>query len=158
MNELTDEWKSRLGPAVSPFERTQFSRRVLDGEDIIFIDHIIDAGREDNPASIVRVDHTLVTNGDPPMDGKYLWIIDESGLKLLAESTPNPFAARKVVCHTNITGGEKAYQGGECWFGTDGQVYINNRSGRYGAQTLTQRSAILDYFRTMGYTPVQLPL
>ena len=158
MNELTDEWKSRLGPAVLPFERTQFTRQVLDGEDIIFIDYIIDAGREGNPASIVRTNPALITNGDIPMDGKYLWIIDESGLKLLAESTRNPFAARKVVCHTNITGGEKAYQGGECWFGTDNNVYINNRSGRYGAQTLAQRNAILDYFRAMGYTPIQLSL
>lgn len=158
MNELSDEWKRRLGPAVSPFERIGFARRVLDGEDIIFIERIIVPGRESNPASIARVNPALVTSGDPPMDRKYLWIIDELGLKLLAESTPNPFAARKVVCHTNITGGEKAYQGGECWFGTDGNVYINNQSGRYGAQTLAQRNAILDYFLSMGYRPVQLLL
>lgn len=112
MDELTDNWRDQLGPAAFPFERTKFNRSVLDGEDIIFVDHIIDASRGGIPAIIVKVNPALINTDNPPMQGKYLWVIDESGLKLLAEVTPNNAAARKVVCHTNITGGKKAYQGG----------------------------------------------
>lgn len=137
MNELPDEWQTRLGPAVLPFERTQFVRKVLDGEAVMFVDDIIDVIRS-GVDGVMRIATSTIISADPPMQGKYLWIIDESGLKLISEATSNPYAARGVVCHTNITGGDPAYQGGELWFGDDGKVYINNRSGRYGANTLAQ--------------------
>lgn len=155
MTELPDEWQTRLGPAVLPFERTQFARKVLNGEAIIFVDYIVDINRS-GVNGVTVVDTPLITGDNPPMQGKYLWIIDKSGLKLIPKATPNPYAARGVVCHTNITGGDPAYQGGELWFGADGNVYVNNRSGRYGANTLAQRDAVLDYFRSLGLNPVQL--
>ncbi len=155
MSELSTVWKARLGPAVLPFERTQFTRQVLDGEDVIFVDSILTIDRIYSSGKLLT-DIKLILSNDPPMQEKYLWVIDKNGLKLLPETTPNQLAARKVVCHTNITGGAKAYQGGELWFGDDGKVYINNRSGRYGADTLSQRTAVLDYFRSLGFDPVQL--
>lgn len=94
------------------------------------------------------------------MQGKYLWIIDEQGLKVMPESTPNPYSDRKIVCHTNITGGAPALQGGELWFGDDGKVYLNYKSGRYGAKIgslgTAHRIAVLEFFRSLSFDPVTL--
>ena len=45
-------------------------------------------------------------------------------------------------------------QGGELWFGTDGVVYINYSSGRYGAFTDEHRQTVLDYFYYVEYEKV----
>ena len=77
---------------------------------------------------------------------------------MMLDATPNPAAERGNVCHTNITGGMPALQGGELWFGEDGNVYINNASGRYGANSILQEEAVIEYFNLLGYDVVQLPL
>lgn len=151
----------RLGPPVLPFERTQFSRTVESGEGIVYTDRIYDATQGGLPPNVLLTP----TDGipDQPFEGKYLWVITVQGLFLLLENTPNPDAERGVVCHTNITGGKPALQGGELWFGDDKQVYINFKSGRYGAYdndvtvVLRYRQAVLAYFSSVGYQVVQLP-
>ncbi|GAB4033893.1 hypothetical protein [Spirosoma gilvum] len=155
---LNEEWIQQLGPPVLPFERTQFKRKIEQGEDIIFTDviHLITAKGSFDPIT-VPVDEIVA---DRPLQGKYLWIIDEKGLKIIPESTPNPYAGRRIVCHTNITGGAPALQGGELWFGDDDQVYLNYRSGRYGAgvgdKAAPHKLAVIAYFRLLGFDPVQL--
>ena len=155
---LSDEWIERLGPAVLPFERSQFTRTVEDGEDIIFVDAILAVTGQSsiNPTTLSA---SIITE-DRPMAGKYLWIIDEQGLKIILESTSNPYADRKIVCHTNVTGGAPALQGGELWFGDNGKVYLNYKSGRYGAkiglQGASHRQAVLDFFRSLRVDPIAL--
>lgn len=155
---LSDEWIQQLGPPVLPFARTQFKRKIEQGEDIIFTDaiHIVTTKSSLNPLTISVAD--ILENR--PFQGKYLWIIDEKGLKIILESTPNPYADRQVVCHTNITGGAPALQGGELWFGEDGRVYINYKSGRYGAgigeEADPHKSAVIAYFIFLGFNPIEL--
>lgn len=146
-----------LGPSVLPFERTNFSRTVLKGEQIYFGDKIYNATEDSLPENVIKELPEIIRQQPRHSHSKYLWIITENGLYIILENTPNPSASRKIVCHTNISGGLKALQGGELWFGTDDKVYINNRSGRYGATTLLQRNAIIDYFQFVGYkTVIQL--
>ena len=158
MTILSDEWSERLGPAVFPFERKQFKSRIEEGEDIIFVDAIISVSNRStiNPETL-PVSTILI---DRPFSGKYLWVIDKQGLKLILESTPNPHAGRKIVCHTNITGGAAALQGGELWFGDDGKTYLNFKSGRYGAgigkQATPHKVAVMDFFRSLDFNPVEL--
>lgn len=87
---------------------------------------------------------------------KYLWVINDDGLFIQLEATPNPNAERQCICHTNLTNGEKAYQGGEIWFHEDGTVYINYASGRYGASTKEHRQGVLQYFREVGYSKLKV--
>lgn len=87
---------------------------------------------------------------------KYLWIINDNGLFLQLEDTPNPNAERGCICHTNLTKGEKAYQGGELWFHEDGTVYVNYASGRYGASTPDHQKGVLQYFEAVGYAKVKV--
>lgn len=95
--------------------------------------------------------------GQRNSEGQYIWVIDKTGLCMMLDATPNPAAKRGNVCHTNITGGTPALQGGELWFGEDGKIYVNNELGRYGAVTSKQEEAVIDYFISLGYHAVQLP-
>jgi len=148
-----DPLLARLGPAVLPFKRSQFNREVLPGEDVIFLDYIISLESGHFPPGCLRCN----PNDAERRNKTYLWVIDEEGLRVILEATPNPLSARGCVCHTNITGRRKAYQGGELWFGTDSVIYLNNQSGRFKAITLDQRQAVLDYFQQVGFSVVQAP-
>ena len=145
-----------LGPNVMPFERrANLQFKVQEGEALteIFQTVVYDATEDSLPSNVILADKLSILNGGAD-DAKYLWIIDENGLKIIPEQTANPFAGRKVVCHTNLTGGQLALQGGELWFDAEGHVYLNNKSGRYGATTLKHREAVLDYFQFVGYKNV----
>ena len=148
----TPELTNIMGPEILPFERRGFDRDVLNGEDVLFID-CYDATDNGKPENVILVnpDQIEIT----PKIGRYLWVIDRSGLKIILEATPNPNAERKIVCHTNITGGLPALQGGELWFGANGIIYINFRSGRYGATKKDQELAVLEYFNLVGYKQVK---
>ncbi len=157
-SRLSHEWMERLGPAVFPFERSQFKREIGEGEDIIFVDDIVLVANQSSVNPVIL--SVSIIRQDRPIVGKYLWIIDEHGLKIILESTPNPYADRRIVCHTNITGGASALQGGELWFGDDNKIYLNYKSGRYGAkiglQGASHRQAILDFFRSLNFDPIAL--
>jgi hypothetical protein len=78
--------------------------------------------------------------------------VNDDGLFLQLEDTPNLAAKRKCICHTNLTAGKKAYQGGELWFVSKHEVVINYNSGRFGAEDDGQMDAVLAYFEEVGYT------
>lgn len=156
MPKSTPQQLEALGPLVLPFERTDFKRKILIGEDLkdTFLPFIYDATENSYPENVRKASPNEILE-DNAEESKYLWIIEEKGILIIPEQTANSSAERGVVCHTNLTGGKPALQGGELWFGTDGIVYINNKSGRYGANTLAQLEAILTYFRYVGYTNVK---
>ncbi|HYV93577.1 MAG TPA: hypothetical protein VE978_17515 [Chitinophagales bacterium] len=63
----------------------------------------------------------------------YLWILDDGGIKILYEGTPNfRDEPDKEVKHTNITGGQEAYHGGEMFITENNEIFINDKSDRYG--------------------------
>ena len=141
-----------LGPAVLPFERRNFDRDMQDGEAIHFIDHLYDATDDGKPEDVVEVNPDTIELD--PETGRYLWVITEAGMHIILEATPNDASPRKNVCHSNITGGQAALQGGELWFGTDEKIYINYRSGRYGAMSEEQEQIVFDSFIYVGYLEV----
>ena len=146
----------RLGPAVEPFERIkdqQPSLRVREGEAIPFNSEIYDATDGGRPKDVITVALDSINSNDK--HGRYLWVINENGLWMLLEAIVNTKAERGNMCHTNITGGEKALQGGEMWFDINfdntQKVYINYDSGRYGATEDDQKKAVIEYFQLVGY-------
>lgn len=141
-----------LGPSVLPFERRNFDRDMQDGEAIHFVDQLYDATDDGKPANVVEVNPDTIDLD--PETGRYLWVITETGMHIILEATPNDASPRKKVCHSNITGGQAALQGGELWFGTDEKIYINYRSGRYGAMSEQQEQIVFDYFIYVGYLEV----
>ena len=157
---MTDDLLKRLGPSVTPFERRNAGNPdslpvyASESEKIKLTEFIIEITSANDLAKLKLVEIDPIF-ADFPFDKKYLWIIDKNGFKVIPEATLNPFAGkddRKVVCHTNITGGAEALQGGEVWFSTNKEAVINFKSGRYGANEPHQVEAILEFFTLLGFT------
>jgi hypothetical protein len=143
----------RLGPEVEPFERLNRNnnsltkRQVLIGEKKSFDNLIIDATE-----GIINKNKIEITSkNNLNEENRYLWVIDSNGLYLLIEKTVNNEAQRKKVCHSNITKGKKALQGGELWFIGVKHIILNFCSGRYGAENLSQENAVIEYFESLGF-------
>lgn len=102
---------------------------------------------------------TGVTYGTPPKSSSektnlYLWVIDERGVPYLLEvSIARIGAAPK---HTNLTGGDKAYLGGEAWFESDTALCISGGSGRYPPQNPAQIDEAVKVFESFGYRVASL--
>ena len=153
MPEPTKDLLDRLGPEVKPFERFNKNkhqntpeRKPLKGETDSFESHVLDVTKNFNSLNIITT-----TKKKLNFDTKYLWIIDKNGLYIIPEKTENLRAARQVVCHSNITRGKKALQGGELWFLSKKEIVINYKSGRYGAESEIQEQAVIEYFEWLGF-------
>lgn len=151
----TNQEKIALGGLSMPFERynirhPQEKRYLLDGETKPMPDALYDATFDGRPEGV-----RLTTADGLNDDCKYLWVISDEGLWIALEATPNPQAARKKLCHSNITEGKPAYQAGELWFLEDGRVVINAMSGRYGSREVAHIEHNLAYFRSVGYEKVE---
>ena len=92
----------------------------------------------------------------PVLDGKpeesRLWVVMDNDV-LHAPELCDFGSAREAQCvkHSNLTGGQQAYAGGEFVFLDDKTVVLNGCSGRYRIRTLTEMSAIETAFRKSGY-------
>src|SRR6185436_18849228 len=85
-----------------------------------------------------------ILEGGKFLEKCYLWIIDAVSIKIMLELTPNVLRGTAIpqkpyVCHTNITGCQKAITGGEMYFCEDGNIYINFSSDRYGYRGADKR-------------------
>ncbi|WP_162806633.1 hypothetical protein [Sphingosinicella terrae] len=97
------------------------------------------------------------TSDTPPQidvapTGKELWVVRTDDVVHSTETSA--FAqtlVRKVLKHSNLTGGEPAHCGGELLFLKDDVIALNGASGRYGPQTEEEMSAIATAFRRSGY-------
>ena len=153
MSEPIRSLLDRLRPAVLPFERYNIKnpnnpKTVAIGEDIYFKNELIlvdSSGlSEVNMATLDDIGTEVA---------RYLWVIDTEGkLYIILESTPNSVAERKCVCHSNMTGGKAALQGGELWFLNPNSIVMNFRSGRYGAETIEHEEAVIEYWESLGFT------
>ncbi len=102
-----------------------------------------------------------------PAGTKYLWVIDKKGLKIVRELNEFTASERGYVSHTNLTGGGKAYSGGEVWFISENKVRINAGSGAYGKswknrdkEHLTQYeyNKAIEFWKGLGYEVEVEPL
>jgi hypothetical protein len=136
---LPEELIADLRPATPPFGRNEpgNQKTLLPGEDHILSHAIL--GPCASSSNVLAV-HSLVASlrtVDPDADDEtieqslYLWVIDDSGLRLIREQEFNPASRRGHACHTNITGGADAFVGGEVWFTADHYAMLNVKSGRY---------------------------
>ena len=85
----------------------------------------------------------------------YLWVIDARGIPYVFES-PIPKIGAMCPKHTNLTGGAKAYLGGEMWFASAMALYISGGSGRYPPEDKTQLEEAAQVFESFGYEVTSL--
>jgi hypothetical protein len=168
MPTLTAREKHRLGPLISPYEdstKPAEETKPKDGEtDRSEFEEFIHDGKDDGKPVHRYVELSLeeITRLKAEFRNAekcFLWVVDETSIKLIREMTPNPARTHRqnYVCHTNLTGWGKAFAGGELFFGIDGKVYINHLSDRYGRDRLLQGKrwqTILQYFKRVGYKEI----
>lgn len=104
-----------------------------------------------------------VTDGEPPpgappldfsmnMEAKRLWAVREEDVVYALEQCERARSWNNgVVKHSNLTGGGKAYAGGELRFLKEDQIIINGRSGRYKVNDDKEMRALGHAFRSSGY-------
>lgn len=97
-----------------------------------------------------------VRYGKPPVErcqrgtNTYIWVIDGTGVPYILEA-PLGELAGECPKHTNLTGGGKAYVGGELWFATDSQLFVSGGSGRYQPLNEEQLEEAVDVFRSFNF-------
>lgn len=158
-----------LSPLKEPFEGNarKSIADLLKGEEHKdeFIEFIYDGKDNKNPKQFVELSIDERGKNNIDKGGKYpekcfLWVIDSTSLKIMWEKTPNEKRKqsrpdRPYVCHTNITGAEKAYIGGEMYFCEDGNIYVNFSSDRYGVAASEQNKKMaIQYIKDCGYKNV----
>lgn len=148
----------RLGPETQAFGRWNPQNRDVEQTEVIdFGFASYDAIGDGRPEPPLDLPLELEKKFPLPNDLKFIWLIFLDGdfvkFLLIADSHPNQYAhavgaGRKNVCHTNLSGGREALQGGECWWCEDSKtMWVNSRSGRFGARTSVQWEAVLEFFR-----------
>ena len=154
---------ARLGPEVLAFGRTEDPERDFpDEEKINFFDETYNAIKDGVPEPLLDL-----LNAEIPILPKnkmYIWLIllidGQLYFRMIPDQHENPqgkiVGGRSNVCHSNISAGGMALQGGECWWCNEtGYMYVNPKSGRYGAATLIQWKAVLDFFDHVGYKKLE---
>ena len=102
---------------------------------------------------------TNVIYGSPPKSlsdktTTYLWVIDARGVPYILEFRIARIGA--MPKHTNLTGGNKAYLGGEMWFESNTALCISGGSGRYPPQNAAQLEDAVKVFESFGYSVASL--
>ncbi|MDE2937708.1 MAG: hypothetical protein OXR67_02135 [Chloroflexota bacterium] len=85
----------------------------------------------------------------------YIWVINAEGVPYILEVFQGE-SASELIKHTNLTGGGKAYVGGELWFSTDRKLFVSGGSGRYSPQDEKQLEAAVEVFRSFSYEVTSL--
>lgn len=86
---------------------------------------------------------------------RYLWVINDEGIPFIYE-VPIAVLNCNYPKHTNLTGGEPAYAGGELWFRTDASLFVSGGSGRYEPIHAEQLNDAVGVFEAYGYAVTSL--
>ena len=160
----TEAQKLSFGPLRAPFETSNKppeKKIIRDAHKIrdAFEDRIHDARDDGHPAfppsvafaTLEQIEKLIgnILEGRERRTICYLWVIDDLGIiNMLWEGIENlSDLEEKAVKHTNITGGAKAYHGGEAFFCEEGKLYVNNKSDRYGQSEDNHWDAVMSYFK-----------
>lgn len=95
---------------------------------------------------------------DPPLveqahvDSLRLWVVGEEDVLHAEEQCEfGRTLATRCIKHTNLTGGQAAYSGGELVFINERTIVVNGCSGRYGPRDASELRAAAAAFSASGY-------
>ena len=152
------QWSERLMPLVLEFGSLWGPNRDIGpNEDVPYTGEGLQMSTGEKFANVM-----LGQKGDEKT--KYLWAIDEQGIKIARELTPFDTPRGNIV-HTNLSPNGALFAG-EMWFVSDNEVVINAGSGRYGyskgsvsIEEAARRYAIAaQMFEALGYKVTVIPV
>ncbi|MFS4456938.1 hypothetical protein [Maribacter sp. 2304DJ31-5] len=167
MPALSQEQKDLMGEPIIPFQRNTRGKTIEkdlkegEGHNGEFLEYIHDGIDNNKPrhnyAELTDEEvEAMIKNGGKYEEKCFLWVLDDVSIKILRETTRNILRTDKpIVCHTNITGCQKAIVGGEMFFATSGEVYINFFSDRYGNPSAELWAEAKKYIESVGYSPLK---
>jgi hypothetical protein len=83
---------------------------------------------------------------------KMLWVVRNVDVPYAAETCPFGRQLKsRAIKHSNLTGGEPAFCGGELLILNEHTIVISGRSGRYGPGSVEELAAVAKAFRASGY-------
>jgi hypothetical protein len=83
---------------------------------------------------------------------KRLWAVRQDDVVYAEELCPfGRTLETGVIKHTNLTGGNSAYGGGELLWQDERTLILNGQSGRYGIRSSDEMTAVSVAFRKSGY-------
>ena len=86
---------------------------------------------------------------------RYLWVIDLRGIPYIVERPLSDLGDFDPK-HTNLTGGEDAYLGGELWFSDNTHLFVSGGSGRYPPIDANQLRDAVRVFKSYRYRVTSL--
>ena len=102
------------------------------------------------PATGVSLGWPRQSNSDPGIH-TYIWVIDDNGVPYVLDVGLVELGGLHPH-HTNLTGGNRAYVGGEMWFETDDTLWVSGSSGRYHPISEVQLGDSVKVFEDFGYS------
>ena len=94
------------------------------------------------------------SQGDPGCH-RYLWVISDSGIPYIKEASVYGLNSQ-LPKHTNLTGGQPAYIGGELWFAGQDRLFVSGGSGRYPPINEGQLEEAVRVFEAYRYAVISL--
>ena len=89
---------------------------------------------------------------DSDLKERHLWVVRVEdvafAMELCAFGRSLP---KRMIKHTNLTGGGSAFGGGEVLFRNGNTIIVNGSSGRYGPRSADEMQALAVAFRKSGY-------
>lgn len=139
--------------------REEFVIRTPDLRRQRFDDELLQLTAQDGMAEMVVSPSTSAVPGVPPTrpreDGveKYLWVIGSDSVPSIPEEgRAGRDLSRGRVAHTNLTGGQPAFCGGELWYRDDSSFWLSGGSGRYPPRSGAELERVVECFASCGYS------
>lgn len=112
-------------------------------------------GNTETPEAVVPDERRLppFSQHDLPNPAQ-LWVVRGDDVVYAVEACPfgDAHAVDGRIKHTNLTGGQPAFSGGELVFLGFGKIVVSGNSGRYGPRSATELRDVAIAFRNAGYT------
>lgn len=102
----------------------------------------------------VSCDFVAAAPTEEMQEAKYLWVITDVSVPFGKEVN----GATRLK-HSNLTGGGRAFCGGEVWFADKNSLYLNGGSGRYPCEHDEEMLAnVKSFYMDIGYRVAIPPL
>lgn len=153
---------SNASQPASPFfsqYRESFEAREPNLERQEHEDEITDFSDREDVVSLTVAPAARLLRGVPPRvprssgDQMHLWLVGtDDVLVALEEGATGQSTTRGRLAHTNLSGGRPAHAGGELWYRDGASLWLTGGSSRYPPRSKGELDAIVEGFRSSGYT------
>lgn len=139
--------------------RNMYQIRMPNLQNKQYDDEVNDLSNREDFFSLTKSPAFNIVHGSPRYvhsssgENMYLWVIKTEDVTVAMEQgNTGQTTTRNKLAHTNLTGDNPAYAGGEIWYKTNSSVWISGSSSRFQAKDAQELEAIVKAFILSGYS------